>query len=193
MGLRIGGIIHNRSVNTHQLCLSIHPPKYELFDLRARTNTDPKGIVRAVEVYLVKPWGLYMARPAPGREQFHYLESWLLPSLGLRVTIFHTNPGHERNEDYYLDIGEYCAGPTVWQSHDYYLDLVLRTGIEVHLDDVDELFEAVRAGLLSVAQAELAVSRAVNAIEGLAQHSYHLDRWLASQNITLSWGHQWLS
>ena len=46
-----------------------------------------------------------MARPTPGREQFHYLESWLLPSLGLRVSVFHFNPGHERDQDYYLDVG----------------------------------------------------------------------------------------
>ena len=70
----------------------MHPPKRETFDLVARSNTDPKGIVRAVDEYAVHPWGLYLARPTPGRAQFHYLESWLLPSLGLRATIFHFNP-----------------------------------------------------------------------------------------------------
>ena len=45
----------------------IHPPKRETFDLTTRTNTDPKGINRAVDVYTVQPWGLYMARPTPGR------------------------------------------------------------------------------------------------------------------------------
>src|SRR5258708_30129436 len=91
----------------------IHPPKHETFDLVARTNTDPKGIVRAVDVYTVKPWGLYMARPTPGRQQFHYLESWLLPSLGLRATVFRFNPGHEQNHDYYLDVGCYTAAATL--------------------------------------------------------------------------------
>ena len=89
---------------------AIHPPKHETFDLAARTNTDPKGIVRAVDVYTVEPWGLYMARPTPGRAQFHYLESWLLPSLGLRATVFHFNPGHERDQDFYLDVGAVHAG-----------------------------------------------------------------------------------
>jgi len=83
----------------------MHPPKHETFDLRARTNTDPKGIVRAVDEYSERPWGLYLARPTPGRAQFHYLESWLLPSLGLRATVFHFNPGHQRDQDYYLDVG----------------------------------------------------------------------------------------
>ena len=49
--------------------------------------------MRAVDEYAVQPWGLYVARPTPGRAQFHYLESWLLPSLGLRATVFHFNPG----------------------------------------------------------------------------------------------------
>ena len=63
----------------------IHPPKRETFDLTTHTNTDPKGIDRAVDVYAVQPWGLYMARPTPGRAQFHYLESWLLPALDLQL------------------------------------------------------------------------------------------------------------
>ena len=88
----------------------IHPPKHEKFDLVAGTNTDPKGIERAVDEYTVKPWGLYMARPTPGRAQFHYLESWLLPALGLRASIFHFNPGHERDQDFYLDVGRYTVG-----------------------------------------------------------------------------------
>ncbi|MGH3493109.1 MAG: DUF402 domain-containing protein, partial [Sciscionella sp.] len=37
----------------------IHPPKVELFDIEAKTNTDPKGIVRAVREYRVTPHGLY--------------------------------------------------------------------------------------------------------------------------------------
>lgn len=72
--------------------------------------------------------GLYLARPTPGRAQFHYLESWLLPSLGLRATVFHFNPGHERDFDYYLDVGEYTAGPAKWHSEDHYIDIEVRTG-----------------------------------------------------------------
>ena len=125
----------------------MHPPKHETFDLRARTNTDPKGIVRAVDEYAVRPWGLYLARPTPGRAQFHYLESWLLPSLGLRASIFHYNPGHERDHDFYLDVGEYTPGPDEWRSEDHYLDLEVRTHAGVDLADVDELLDAVRHGL----------------------------------------------
>ena len=165
----------------------IHPPKHETFDLDARTNTDPKGIVRAVDEYIVRPWGLYLARPTPGRAQFHYLESWLLPSLGLRATVFHFNPGHERDHDYYLDVGEYTPGPVVWRSEDHYLDLEVRTNAGVHLADVDELLEAVRYGLLTPEVGEQAMRRAVAAADGLARNHYNLNTWLAGNGMPLEW------
>ncbi|MCV7103841.1 DUF402 domain-containing protein [Mycobacterium palustre] len=143
--------------------------------------------MRAVDEYVVRPWGLYVARPTPGRAQFHYLESWLLPSLGLRATVFHFNPGHERDQDYYLDVGEYTPGPGAWRSEDHYLDIVVRTGAGAALADVDELLAAVRDGLLAPQVAERAVRRAVAAIDGLARHGYDLSRWLATHGMELSW------
>jgi predicted RNA-binding protein associated with RNAse of E/G family len=166
---------------------AIHPPKHETFDLLAHTNTDPKGIVRAVDEYVVHPWGLYVARPTPGRAQFHYLESWLLPSLGLRATVFRFNPGHERDHDYYLDVGEFTSGPDVWRSEDHYLDIEVRTGTGAELADIDELLDAVRHGLLTPEIGEQAVRHAVHAVDGLARHGYDLQRWLAAEGMDLTW------
>jgi uncharacterized protein len=144
--------------------------------------------VRAVDVYTVRPWGLYMARPTPGRAQFHYIESWLLPALGLRATVFHFNPGFERDQDYYLDVGEYTAGPTYWRSEDHYLDLVVKTGKHTELTDVDELLAAVHHGLLPSEKAERAILRAVGAVEGLARHGHDLQEWLSASGLDLTWG-----
>ncbi|MGO9511306.1 MAG: DUF402 domain-containing protein [Mycobacterium sp.] len=143
--------------------------------------------MRAVDEYAVHPWGLYVARPTPGRAQFHYLESWLLPSLGLRANVFHFNPGHERDQDYYLDVGEYTPGPDVWRAEDHYLDIVVRSGRGAELADVDELLDAVHQGLLSAEVAEQAVLRAVAAIDGLARNDYELNGWLAGLGIVLTW------
>jgi uncharacterized protein len=165
----------------------IHPPKHEIFDLATRTNIDPKGIVRAVDVYTVQPWGLYMARPAPGRAQFHYIESWLLPALSLRATVFHFTAGHERDQDFYLDVGEYTPGPDRWQAEDHYLDLVLRTGRDVQLTDADELVAAVAAGLLTPQAADRAIHTAVATVDGLARHDYDLRGWLATKGMPLTW------
>jgi predicted RNA-binding protein associated with RNAse of E/G family len=165
----------------------IHPPKLETFDTTAMTNTDPKGIVRTVEEYRVEPFGLYMARPAPGRTQFDYLESWLLPHLGLRVTDFHFTPGHHRDQDFYLDVVDVnVAGPR-WRTVDLYLDLALATRSRLDLIDVAELLAALGAGLLDAATAERAVRTAQQAVEGIAAAGYELDGWLRPKGIGLTW------
>lgn len=167
--------------------MAIHPPKRETFDLTARTNTDPKGIVRAVDVYTVKPWGLYMARPTPGRAQFHYLESWIMPPIGLRASIFHFNAGYEPTQDVYLDVGDYVPGPTTWHAEDHYLDVRVHTGRSAELTDVDELLTAVQHDMLTQDAAERAILTATGAIEGLARHDYDVGKWLADLHMVLTW------
>ena len=138
-------------------------------------------------MYSARPWGLYMARPTPGRAQFHYLESWLLPSLGLRANIFHFNPGYERDQDYYLDVADITVTNGVWKTRDLYVDLVVRTGVCTELIDVDELLEAHRHGLVSDESAESAIQRSAAAVGGLARHNHDLTAWLASDGMDLVW------
>ncbi|MGW6374749.1 DUF402 domain-containing protein [Rhodococcus sp. NPDC055112] len=164
----------------------VHAPKIESFSLADKTNTDPKGFVRPVDHYRLEPWGLYMARTSD-HAHFHYLESWLLPDLGLRASIFHYHPFHARDQNHYVDIGEFTAAPGVWRSEDHYLDLVVRTGRDTELLDVDELIAAHSAGLLDAATTELAIHRAVTAADGIAAHGHDLDAWLASVGMPISW------
>ncbi|MFC4605306.1 DUF402 domain-containing protein [Rhodococcus kronopolitis] len=165
---------------------AVHPPKVESFNLDDRTNTDPKGYVRPVDHYRVESWGLYMARPAD-HPRFHYLESWLLPTLGLRASIFHYHPFHDRDQDRYVDVGEFTDAGRLWRSQDHYLDLVVRTGRDTELLDVDELVAAHAAGLLDSATTERAISRAAVAVDGIAAHGHDLDAWLASLGMAVDW------
>jgi predicted RNA-binding protein associated with RNAse of E/G family len=128
-----------------------------------------------------------MARPTPGRLQFNYLESWLLPSLGLRANVFHFNPGYERDQDYYLDVAAIEVGDRRWQAEDHYIDLVVRTGRGTELVDLDELLEAHRHGLLNPRTVEQALQAAVAAVDGLASHGHDLSAWLGSAGMELSW------
>lgn len=170
-----------------QASVDVHRPKVEYFDIAGLTNTDPKGFVRPVEQYHVEPWGLYMARHSD-HPQFHYIESWLLPELSLRATKFHYNPEHLRDQDYYLDLGEYREiGPQRWKSIDHYLDIVVRTGRETLLLDVDELLAAHAAGLITAADAEAAVANAATAIDGIAANGHSFESWLATLGRTLTW------
>ncbi|MFI9534504.1 DUF402 domain-containing protein [Nocardia fusca] len=167
--------------------VDVHRPKVEYFDIAELTNTDPKGFVRDVERYHLEPWGLYMARTAD-HPQFHYIESWLLPELNLRATVFHFHSAHRRDQDYYLDIGEFGeVGPKKWRSVDHYLDLVVRTGRETELLDVDELLAAHTVGLLDARAAERAVTTATRAIDGIAAHGHDFLAWTASLDMPLTW------
>ncbi|TSD98043.1 DUF402 domain-containing protein [Skermania sp. ID1734] len=165
--------------------LHVHQPKTEVFNLVERTNTDPKGFVRPVQEFKVTPWGLYMARTAD-HPRFHYLESWLIPSLGLRASVFHYHY-NDLHKNFYLDVGEFTPGEKSWTSVDHYLDIVVHRMQDVEVLDTDELLAAVKLGYLDIKSASKAFEHAFAAVAGLAQHGYRLDRWLASMDMQLTW------
>ncbi|MCP2169369.1 DUF402 domain-containing protein [Goodfellowiella coeruleoviolacea] len=165
----------------------VHPPKVELFDLTAGTNTDPKGFVRPVEEYRVEPGGLYMFRPLVGHPELDHFESWLVPGHGLRVTRQWWRPGHERDYDFYVDIVEISADDAVWRTLDLYLDLLVRTGSGVEVVDTDELADALAAGLVSTEQARWAMDTCFRAVAGIAGHGNDVLAWLAGQGVSTRW------
>ncbi|MEV7040509.1 DUF402 domain-containing protein [Amycolatopsis sp. NPDC051061] len=166
---------------------ALHPPKVEVFDPAARANIDPKGILREVEEYREEPFGLYLARPTPGRAQFHYLESWLVPGLGLRLTDFWFSPGHVRDQDFYLDVVRVRRDGPRWVATDLYVDLVLKDKLSLRVIDTDELLEAHAAGLVTAEDAQYALETTYATVEGLAAHGYDLTAWLSTRDITLTW------
>jgi uncharacterized protein len=151
------------------------------------TNTDPKGFVRKVDEYRVEPFGLYLARAVVDHPKIHYLESWLLPELSLRVTDFYFRPGHERDQDFYLDISVTQPGQPAWHSVDHYLDIVLRTGRGVDVVDTDELLAAIGAGLLDSTSGQRAIETAYRTVDRLAAHGYDLSTWLSTLDINATW------
>jgi uncharacterized protein len=167
--------------------MHIHRPKIETFDVAAATNTDPKGFVRQVDEYRVEPFGLYMARPVVGHPRIRYLESWLLPGLGLRANDFWHRPGRERDNDLYLDVADTVVEDGVWRTVDHYLDIALWTGRKLAVLDADELTAALLAGLVDGNTAERAMQTTFLAVDGLAAHGYDLDAWLEGSGIALAW------
>jgi hypothetical protein len=165
----------------------VHPPKIETFDVTARTNTDPKGFVRHVERYRVEPFGLYMSREMPDHPTLAWLESWLLPELGIRVTDFRFRPGHGRDQDFYIDIADVERDGDTWRTRDHYLDVVVRTGRDARVIDLDEYVEAVAGGVLDAAAAERALVASYRAVDGLGRHGHDVTAWLADLGMPVSW------
>lgn len=166
----------------------VHPPKVSTFDVAARTNIDNKGTIRQVEEFRETPFGLYMSRAMVNRPTAHWMQTWLLPELGLAVTDWWWNPGHARDQDFYLDLCEIGRdGAGRWVLTDHYLDIVVRTGRDSRVIDVDEFVAAVAQGLLGTAAAEAALDRTHRTLTGLAEHGHDLDAWLATRGVALTW------
>jgi uncharacterized protein len=165
----------------------VHPPKIQTFDVAAGINMDNKGFERVVDEFRETPFGLYMSRAMVGRPTSHWVESWLLPELGLCVTDWWWKPGHERDQDYYLDVCHIERGNGRWRLTDLYLDLVVRHRRDTTMIDVDEYVAAVAEGLLEPPLAEVALHRTAAAVAGLAAHANDLDAWLAGAGISLDW------
>ena len=164
----------------------LHPVKQETFDTASKTNTDPKGFLREVDTFTVTDFGLYMARGA-NHPEFGYLESWLLPDLGLRANIFHFREGAERDQDFYFDVAHIAVDGAVWRTRDLYVDLVSLTGNPIVVLDIDELATATSAGLITAEEAEKAIEITLNAVEGITRHDDDAMQWLRTLGIDLTW------
>ncbi|HTK64607.1 MAG TPA: DUF402 domain-containing protein [Pseudonocardia sp.] len=166
---------------------AVHPPKRETFDVSSGTNTDPKGIVRTVGEYRVEPFGLYMSRAMPGHPKFDWVETWLLPDLGIRVTDWWFSAGNERDQDFYIDIVDVGWDGDVWWTVDHYLDIVVRTGRDSEVIDLDEYVESIATGVMDTAAAERALATSYRTLVGLAAHGHDVSAWLDSLGIRLTW------
>jgi predicted RNA-binding protein associated with RNAse of E/G family len=165
----------------------VHPPKISTFDVPGMVNIDTKGCVRPVDVYTETAFGLYMSRPIVDRPTAHWIETWLLPELGIAVSDWWWNPGHERDQDFYLDIATITREGERYVLVDHYLDIVVRRHREAQVIDVDEFSEAVADGLVDPRTADTALQAAFRAVAGLAAHGHDLDAWLAGLGMTLTW------
>lgn len=165
---------------------NLHPVKKESFDVSALKNTDPKGFLREVDTFHTTDFGLYMARGA-NHPEFGYLESWLLPSLSLRVNKFHYRPGFERAQDYYFDVAAITSDEGVWTTRDFYVDLISVTGEPVEVVDIDELAAATSAGIITAEEAEKAIETTLVAVDGITRNGDDAMAWLSAKGMDLTW------
>lgn len=164
----------------------LHPVKQETFNTTDNINVDPKGFQREVDTYRVTDFGLYMARGA-NHPRFGYLESWLLPDLGLRANIFHFREGVNVHQDFYIDVADIDVDGDVWTTRDLYVDLVSTSGEPVDVLDIDELAAATSNGLISAEEAERAMERTLTAVEGITRYGDDVMSWLRTLGMDLTW------
>lgn len=175
----------------------LHRPKVESFDLAAMTNTDPKGFVRPVDRWATlpgpagSPGALYMARPAD-HPRFGYLESWLIPGLGVRVNRFHFRNGSGHGpwpgQDLYVDIADVVPGDDrfPWTTTDLYIDLVTYAHDRWEILDLEELGDALAAGYLDATTTRRALTTCQRLVSGMIR-SGGVEPWLTAEGYPLEW------
>ncbi|WP_293819862.1 DUF402 domain-containing protein, partial [uncultured Corynebacterium sp.] len=152
---------------------------------------------------------LYMRRPTPSHPRFHYLESWLVPHLDIRLNKFHFFEGIEPAQDLYIDIAfieiDDATTPAAWHTRDLYVDVVTHLpdspspelnqsssnyipgtspNAKAQVLDLDELGEALLAGYITAEEARRALDSTQRLLDGLHEHGSVAD-WLATQGVQL--------
>ncbi|MEV1294782.1 DUF402 domain-containing protein [Pseudonocardia sp. NPDC049635] len=163
----------------------MHPPKTQIVDVGDRVQYDTKGTRRDIQTLREEAWGLYLSRPVVARPNAWWIESWLIPDLGVCLSDWRWRPGHERDQDIYIDIARITRDGGLLRMTDLYLDLVVRRGRGTELLDVDEFVAAVAAGLLDRATAEYALERSHTVLAELARNGHDHEAWLAGHGIVL--------
>ena len=169
----------------------IHPVTIVTLDLDAKTKVRNKG--REVERYSLdtielRSYGFLYAHSVENEYVARHT-SQILPSLNLQVTRFNWYNEHPfGNYDYYVDIlGEVEQEDEVWTMRDLYLDVLVFEGTRAKIIDTDEYLQAIDAGHFLSSERNLALKRTHWLVNGLGEHGYRLDSFLAQHDIRLDW------
>lgn len=166
--------------------VDLHPIKQETFDIEGKINIDPKGFERPVDRFSIVQGALYMARPAD-HPRFHYMESWLIPPLDLRVTWFHFRDDVAPTQELYVDIAVIDnSDDTKWTTRDLYVDVTTQRGGRIQVHDLDELGAALEAGYIGVEETNRAMKASQRILDGINLHG-SLQGWLAQEGYQLAW------
>ncbi len=176
----------------------MYAPKTETFNLSTWINVDPKGFHRQVDRFSVfETEGgsvLYMAR-GMDHPKFGYLQTYLIPHLGLRANIYHFREDAPTEHIRYLDVATIAYDEHSWRTKDLYLDIVQRPDGEIVVEDTDELAEATAAGLISSQDSTFAMNVTLEAVAGISGMQARagsgagnpIDAWLRSEGIPIEW------
>jgi predicted RNA-binding protein associated with RNAse of E/G family len=156
----------------------VHAPKVSVYDLKALTHEVKWGLCPVARFELGDGW-LLMERPMIDHPDLLAMASYILPSLGIAVTRWTNRPQSTYAwYDYYVDILTCEVGETRWTTREFYLDVIVLENRAALTNDTDEYLEAVRAGYLTQAEAEDALTTMHRMLNGLGECGYSMRAWL---------------
>jgi predicted RNA-binding protein associated with RNAse of E/G family len=116
------------------------------------------------------------------------LEAHVLPELGLRVVRFeHREALPPGDYDYYVDIVSVTEQGERWVVRDLYLDVLVFNEVRAKILDTDEYLAARAEGHMDAHEADEALLKLHDFLDGLARYGYSLERYLETQGVSLTW------
>jgi len=129
-----------------------------LVDVRACTHRDRQGHTSPLDSLVRGAETLFIAGTLPGNPRFRSFQRWLLPAPGWVVGRFAAHPGQRpMAEDWYIDVDAIRIQDDLWRAEDRMLDVSVFEGQRYTVDDADELADCLDQGLISVADAAIAL------------------------------------
>jgi predicted RNA-binding protein associated with RNAse of E/G family len=126
-------------------------------DAAAKTIRDRNGRTYALEDVVVADDLLYFHRRLKN-DYFWYQERWLIPARGWVVNRFAFQPHRlELAIDWYIETDVIERDGGRWHVRDGFLDVFVDEGRRYHVDDADELADAIERGELPLAEATAAL------------------------------------
>jgi uncharacterized protein len=126
-------------------------------DAAARTVRARDGVTYPLDDVVVAGDLVYLARPGTS-EAFWYIESWLLPGQSWVVSRFAMYPDHPYAAlDWYIETDGIERDGDLWRVTDVFIDVDVYEGQRYHVDDADELGDALASGEITPAEAAAAL------------------------------------
>jgi predicted RNA-binding protein associated with RNAse of E/G family len=123
------------------------------------------------------------------------LEAHVLPEFGVRVVRFCRRNAKaddyayyvDDDYDYYVDIVSVTEQGERWVVRDLYLDVLVFNGVRAKILDTDEYLAARAEGHMDAPEADDALLKLHEFLDGLARNGHSLERYLETQGVSLTW------
>jgi predicted RNA-binding protein associated with RNAse of E/G family len=125
-------------------------------DAAARTVRARDGVTYPLDDVVVAGDLVYLARPGTS-EAFWYMERWTIPSQSWVVNRFAFNPHRTDAVDWYIEPDVIERDGDLWRITDAFIDVDVYEGQRYHVDDADELGDALASGEITPAEAAAAL------------------------------------
>lgn len=165
----------------------ITPQLVDVVDTSTAVRSYSSGTARRLRVCQVTRWGLYLECPTP-EDPFSEAEiTWLIPTLGLRLTQHRPRSRHARIEPSVLTAVAVHHDARHWRTADLLLGLAVPGRTTARIVRCEDFAAAVAGRVLRPMDADYALRTVHRTLEEISRHGHNLNSWLAYRGIFDTW------